>query len=274
MYMPREQLTERESKRLAICEKTIQEGLQTCFDTGWALIEIKDTNLYRENFDSFEEYCQGRFRIGKAHAYRLIASAEVKDSLEDTKVGEHIVNEAQARELARVPENQRVKVIKAALKVDENVTAKAIRDIVQTSPTGDMQSPMNTGTSFKTAPQREVIELDKEGRAIPPKILELWRRAEQESKAGLALISQTRSALRNVQETDDVCYREMNLSATISNLDNAYGDLKRVVPHAVCHICQGLRPDKCAACKGRGFVSKFFWDMCVPEEYKKLLKKK
>ncbi len=121
--------------------------------------------------------------------------------------------------------------------------------------------------------EKEAVELDKVGRPIPKKILELWHQSQDECKTALDALSVVRSSLRHAQESKNPCYREVNFSSTISNLDSAYGDLKRIAPHAVCHVCQGLLPDNCPPCKGRGFVSKYFWDICVPSEFKNLFAK-
>ena len=114
---------------------------------------------------------------------------------------------------------------------------------------------------------------DLENQVIPPKLYALWDRADSEAKEGLRICSQLRSALKRAQENDDVAYREMNFSSTITHLSNAYGDMQCIKPHAVCHACRGNRPEKCVACKGRGFVSAFFWKMCVPEEFKNIISK-
>ena len=108
------------------------------------------------------------------------------------------------------------------------------------------------------------------GLAIPEKIINSWTHMESEAKGALHLISQVRSAIRKAQEEDDPGYREMNFSSTMAHLDNAYSDIKRAVPYAVCTTCQGLLANKCAFCKGRGYISEFSWKQHVPSEIKAL----
>jgi hypothetical protein len=45
-----------------------------------------------------------------------------------------------------------------------------------------------------------------------------------------------------------------------------------VKPHAVCYVCNGVRPQRCKLCKGRGFIGKHLWTTC-PDETKKMLAK-
>lgn len=131
-------------------------------------------------------------------------------------------------------------------------------------------TPFPTRSTPTAGPKR----LDKVGRVIPDKIVALWDQSEADAKAALDALSKIRCSLRTAQEEDNLCYREMTFASTLSILNSAYSDFQRLAPYAVCYLCQGLLPAKCAACKGRGFTSKYFWDMCVPAEFKKLVSKK
>jgi hypothetical protein len=56
-------------------------GLQTFMEIGEALLEIRDSRLYRANFKTFEEYCRERWKMSKPQAYRLVDAAEVSKNL-------------------------------------------------------------------------------------------------------------------------------------------------------------------------------------------------
>ena len=73
-------LTAFDRKRYADCCQRIADGIKTCFDVGLALTEIRDDKLYREEFDTFEEFCKQTFQLERAHAYRMIEAAEIKMS--------------------------------------------------------------------------------------------------------------------------------------------------------------------------------------------------
>ena len=74
------ELTAKERIRYDACKKQIASGLETFYDTGCALKEVRDSKLYREEFGTFVEFCQQTYQIAKTHAYRLIESAEIKMS--------------------------------------------------------------------------------------------------------------------------------------------------------------------------------------------------
>lgn len=237
-------LTTSEANRLEQLTKTVRDNLEGAFAVGLALAEIKGAKLYRAEFDSFEDFCRERFSLARAHAYRLIESAEIKMS----PVGDKIQNERQARAISAVPESEREAVMQRVVESGP-VTAKAIAAAAKETP--------------------PAVELDKEGRGIPPSILPLWQRADAAGKEAADMVSKIRGALKAGQAADDLVFGELAISSLLASLDNLYADLKRIRPHAVCHVCHGVRAAKCRACKGRGFVSKFFWDTCVPEEFKK-----
>jgi hypothetical protein len=93
---------------LAECEAVISRRLRTFMEVGRALARIRDEQLYRLTHATFEDYCRDRWEIGRAHAYRLVAAAEVAEEMSPR--GDTPVAEAQARALARLTPAQRAEV--------------------------------------------------------------------------------------------------------------------------------------------------------------------
>ena len=52
------QLSLVEQKRLSELDDIIVRGLQTFFEVGSALAEIRDSRLHRQTHQTFEDYCQ------------------------------------------------------------------------------------------------------------------------------------------------------------------------------------------------------------------------
>jgi phage N-6-adenine-methyltransferase len=80
LFAPPE-LTVTECDRLTALEQTIERGLQTFVDVGTALLEIRDTRLYRQGSKTFEDYCRERWGMQRHYANRLISAAEVTVNL-------------------------------------------------------------------------------------------------------------------------------------------------------------------------------------------------
>lgn len=66
-----------EVRELATCEEVIERGLKTFYEVGSALLVIRDSRLYRADYGTFEDYCQGRWGMTHRNANYLIASADV-----------------------------------------------------------------------------------------------------------------------------------------------------------------------------------------------------
>src|SRR6476660_8234750 len=56
-------LSSTESEILNACEAIIQKGIQTFVEVGNALLEIRESRLYRGQYSTFEEYCRTRWAM-------------------------------------------------------------------------------------------------------------------------------------------------------------------------------------------------------------------
>lgn len=93
-------LTAAERDRLGQLEAVVDNGLDTFRRVGAALTEIRDARLYRQTHTTFEAYCAAKWGFGRAHAYRLIAAADVVSKLETAGLPVP-QSEGQAREVLR-----------------------------------------------------------------------------------------------------------------------------------------------------------------------------
>jgi hypothetical protein len=106
----------------------IAGGLRSFTEVGEALAWIRDGRLYLlAGYKTFADYCERRWDMGKSHAYRLINAAEVVAAL---LPGSEPPNEAQARELARIPdpEDRAAAWQEAVQETGGKPTAAAVRD--------------------------------------------------------------------------------------------------------------------------------------------------
>lgn len=102
-------LSESEQNQLARLEETIERGLKTFVDVGTALIVVRDSRLYRQDYGTFEDYCQQRWGMQRKYAYKLIAAAEVVQNL--SPIGDILpATESQARPLTPLAPNEQREV--------------------------------------------------------------------------------------------------------------------------------------------------------------------
>lgn len=124
----------RNTAELERLEGIIRRNLQSFYEVGRALMEIRDKRYYHDvlGYETFEAYCKAKWDFRRSYAYRLIESANVIDVVSpigDTKP----TTESQARPLARLePEKQREAWAKAVETAPEGkVTAAHVYKIVK-----------------------------------------------------------------------------------------------------------------------------------------------
>jgi hypothetical protein len=126
---------------LAQHEAAIERGLTTFVEVGEALLAIRDERLYRQTHATFEDYCRDRWSMSRPRAYQLIEAAAAVSTTVDSGLPAP-VNEAQARELARVPEPERADVWQRAVEqTGGKPTAAAVRDVYQPRPAETVHLP-------------------------------------------------------------------------------------------------------------------------------------
>lgn len=125
------EITDSELTRLAECEAVIERGLKTFVDVGNALLEIRDSRLYRKEYSTFEDYCRARWNMQRAHAYRMIEAASVVNNL--SPMGDILpTTERQARPLTTLPDELVPVAWQQAVETAPNgkVTAAHVQSVV------------------------------------------------------------------------------------------------------------------------------------------------
>lgn len=275
--MQKTPLTPLERRRFEICKQTIKDGLQTCFDTGAALKEIRDRRYYREDFDTFEEFSAASYQIGRAQSYRLIDAIEVKESLPKS-ISKLITNESQARALADVPEAKRVELVLEINKSGETITAESIKAMSsKMSPIGDKDQPVKMGkfdfaASKNGSKKPEPVYDDTDTwTAIPEDALPFWAR-KQEVQDLLTSISRIKSTVEEAKNRNDPMFSKVS-NAVIAELQKIYAHILEAKPYAVCTTCMGrftVQPKGCSFCGDKGLISKYQWDVQSRKEVKEM----
>ena len=130
----------REKKRLTELEEVVTTNFKAFYEVGCALREICDSLLYRETHTNFADYVKDLWDLQRAYAYRLISSADVVDrlipyapelkSVANWRQNEDPLpkNEAQARALAKYPEEKQIEIWRKAVETAEGrITAAHIK---------------------------------------------------------------------------------------------------------------------------------------------------
>lgn len=162
-------ITDAETSRLAECEAVIERGLKTFVDVGNALLEIRDSRLYRAEFGTFEDYCQERWGFTRDYAKKIMRAADVIENLQNNTIVSFLpATESQARPLTPLaPEQQREAWTRAVETAPEGkITAahvQAVVDEIQNKPHVSFNSGNNewyTPAEYIEAARRVMGEID------------------------------------------------------------------------------------------------------------------
>lgn len=151
------QLTTAERETLSMLEETITRGIASFIEVGQALMEIRESRLYREEHKTFEVYCRNRWGFDKRYANRLIQGSSV--AIEMGPIGPK--TESQARELTAVPEEHREKVMREATE-SGRVTARSIREIGQALSGKGARQALHSSESVEWYTPEYIIEAARE----------------------------------------------------------------------------------------------------------------
>lgn len=155
-----------ESERLGRLEATIESGLQTFHEVGSALLEIRDSRLYRAEFSTFEDYCRDRWDMSRPRAYQLIDAAQVVASLSTNVDTPAPSREGHARALGKFDADLQAAIMRAAKAHSEGsgkpITAGLIegvgRVITEAATTGHVDIGDGTSTPILAAIAAESFE--------------------------------------------------------------------------------------------------------------------
>ena len=128
-----EVLSQNEQIRLFACEEVIASGWNTFVQVGLALAEIRKGELYRAEFDSFEQYCKLRWQYGRNYVDRLISAAQVVRCLM-TNCHQQPEHEGQVRPLVGLTPEQAQAAWQFA--VERAASKKVTQRLVQTAVQG------------------------------------------------------------------------------------------------------------------------------------------
>ena len=116
--------------RLKHLETIIAKNQYRFYEIGQALLEIRDSRLYKQAlFTSFEAYARSRWDISRSQLYRLIDAYSVINNL--SPIGDRLPgNEAQTRPLVPLSPPEQRKIWKEFLNTKTEVTARNIQKFI------------------------------------------------------------------------------------------------------------------------------------------------
>lgn len=126
-------LSDDEKADLAKLEVIVTAGLKTFWEVGRALRQIRDRGLYRDTHKTFEDYCEERWEMSRAEAYRQIGAASVIEDISTAspKLLPTTISQTRPLQKLKTPEERRKVWELATSAPGVTVTAKVVEDAVK-----------------------------------------------------------------------------------------------------------------------------------------------
>lgn len=201
-------------------EETLEAGRKAFARIGEKLKEIKEGRLYRDQYPSFDAYCEGRWSISGRHAARMIEGASVLALLGGTKAK---VTERQLRPLSKLdPEDvpqawEEAKRVSGSDSPPTSVVEKVVNEWHGTSDEVEKVDPVVEWerAEAELVELREIVDSFKEGTAEQElvKVKERYRKLEARNQQMSTTINELTSQVKYYQRALD----------KIGNLVNAKG---------------------------------------------------
>lgn len=166
--------TEADAQRLEQLCSLVTIGVKQFQRVGLALKEIRETELYRRESRTFDEFCQRRWKMTERHAERLIAAAVICRELGE--LSQQITTENQARQLSPLSPAERVAVVTESTATGESI-ARVSRKF---RPTGRKKIKQ---IRFRLPGGTIIIEPNKRFQSVEAIISELTKALQQKNAA-------------------------------------------------------------------------------------------
>jgi len=162
-FLPMKILNIEESHELERCEVVIKQGLKTFIEVGEALFIIRDKRLYRNEFNTFEDYCQQKWSLGKRYVNYMIAASESITNL-GTIVPILPKTETQIRPLTSLEPEIQKEVWKEVVETHgENITAAKVQSVVNNwKPVNQEIKEVKNEPMFAISTPEELLKKAKE----------------------------------------------------------------------------------------------------------------
>lgn len=223
------------SERLADRESVIEQGLNTFLEVGQALLAIRDERLYRESYDTFEEYCNTRWAMSRSRAYQVMAAAQITDAMSTfVDKASQPKTEAQARALTGLAPHhaaETMQVARAAAALTRGSTEPTAAELTETrahlfglhsAPVAQTEPP----ATQPTPPQPRPMTAAEINAITPPEMI-----AEAKAESARAL-----PAFGIRMAIDDLLAARVDPAALLRDLPDYAREQLAPVPEALAYL--------------------------------------
>lgn len=131
-----------------------------------------------------------------------------------------------------------------------------------------MKTPLPYSAGKKSGPPPRSTIKDSTGVPVPVEIQEAWLQTYK-VKHLIQTADTIKSCVKFAAQKGDKIFLPLDINAISALVEQLKDELKLAIPYAVCPECNGVNSEPSCICKGRGYLSEFYWT-AVDENLKKI----
>lgn len=127
------ELSEHEKETLQHCEEVIGKNMISVVEFGQALATIREQKLYRERYETWEQYVAQRWEIKARTSYQYIAAAGAYENVRNcAQIDIFPTNESQLRPLTRLEDQDQAQAWRQAIDTapEGRITGRHVAQVV------------------------------------------------------------------------------------------------------------------------------------------------
>ena len=238
-------MTDQDREDYGTFKSKIRRGFQSIFDVAYSMKQIKDRELWREEYGSFDEFLEQEYGITRRRCNQLVQMAALGETAKD-------LSERAARELVGVPEKKREAVLDLAREAtDGKPTAKAVKEAraqIELEQESEPEVEVEVETE-ETEPEPPAAPTDRTGREIPEQLAEVFAQTRKFMDI-VQLLQQAKQKAK--QLSDHRAGVHLPIQSITTEIKNALGSVRSARPWRIC-TCKTSKG--CRSCKGQRFLS-------------------
>lgn len=264
-----------EFKRYKELKHVVKTNSEAVWKFAEALTEIKEEELFRQEYEFFQDFLFAEIDLSKARAYQLINAVKFREKQKqlaertgEAEVPETVKDATKMQQAAAPPpQSQEAQNEPAIPPSQPQKPEKTESTRVDTTQAAEPPKPVEK----KEVLDLEVIEscgVDKMGFPLPKEIAHNFNQWHVTQRY-INKLTDIKNEVEKLRQNKDQLFAHLTNTWAI-DLNNIIFTLKSTMPYAVCPYCQGRNQLQCANCNHTGWVGKYFYERAVPVELRRL----
>jgi hypothetical protein len=264
--MPKEKLllSVVETQRYHELKNVVRRNSAAAWAWAEALREIQENKLFKDEYESFQDFLFAETGYSKARAYQLIRAIKYREQQKSLSGNGEAATVPETVSQATEMQSQAAQKQADPPSSDPQNNGKTESSILDANNVACQCPKPDEDTKVVDVEVVEKSDTDRMGYPLPKEVADSFRQWHITQRLAKKL-SEVKMYVAHAKESGDPLFAALS-NAWIVGIEKVIFELKATMPYAVCPFCQGMNPQQCTNCNHTGWVGSFFYERAVPEE--------